>query len=103
VSWSWTFWIGVIIAAVTWPLLIAFPETYAPVILKHRAQRLRKETGDESIIAPIELEKTDIGHIVTVVLTRPFRMICFEPLVLFTCLYLSYACKCVSFFWHAHN
>jgi hypothetical protein len=44
------------------------------------------------VIAPIELEKTDLRHIVTTVLTRPLRMICFEPLVLFTCLYLSFAC-----------
>ena len=92
VSWSWAFWIGAIIAGATWPLLIFFPETYAPIILKHRAQKLRKETGDMSIVAPIELEKMDFGHIVTVVLTRPFRMILTEPLVYCTCLYLSYAC-----------
>ncbi|CAI6336493.1 unnamed protein product [Periconia digitata] len=91
VSWSWAFWIGAIFAGASWPLFFFFPETFGPVILKYRAQRLRKERGDESIVAPIELEKTDFGHIVTVVLTRPIRMICFEPLVLFTCLYLSYA------------
>ncbi|KAF1950052.1 MFS general substrate transporter [Byssothecium circinans] len=91
VSWSWAFWIGAIFAGASWPLFFFFPETYGPAILKHRAQRLRKETGDEKFLAPIELEKTDLGHIVTVVLTRPLRMICFEPLVLFTCLYLSYA------------
>jgi MFS family permease len=93
VSWNWAFWIGAILAGVTWPLFWFFPETYGPMILKRRAQRLRKETGDESIVAPLELEKTDLNHIVTVVLSRPLRMICFEPLVLFTCLYLSYACK----------
>lgn len=93
VDWSWTFWIGVIIAGASTPLLIFFPETYAPIILKHQAKRLRKETGDMSIVAPIELEKTDFAHIVTTVLTRPFRMIIFEPLVLCTCLYLSFACK----------
>ena len=93
VSWNWTFWVGCIFAGASWPLFIFFPETYAPVILKHRARRLRKETGDESLTAPIELERTDFNHIVTVVLTRPLRMMCFEPLVLFTCLYLSYACK----------
>ena len=96
VSWNWTFWIGVILAGASWPLFVFFPETYAPVILKHRARRLRKETGDMSIIAPIELERTDINHIVTAVLSRPLRMMCFEPLVLFTCLYLSYACKLPS-------
>lgn len=93
VSWAWGFWVGAILAGATWPLFIFLPETYGPVILKHRAQRLRKETGDESIIAPIELEKADFNHIVTVILTRPLRMLCFEPLVLFTCLYLSYACE----------
>ncbi|KAL5117976.1 hypothetical protein ACEQ8H_004121 [Pleosporales sp. CAS-2024a] len=92
VSWNWAFWVGAIFAGATWPLFWFFPETYAPTILKRRAQRLRKETGgDETIVAPLELEKTDVNHIVTVVLSRPLRMICFEPLVLFTCLYLSYA------------
>ncbi|KAF2265147.1 MFS general substrate transporter [Lojkania enalia] len=102
VNWSWTFWIGAIIAGATWPLLIFFPETYAPVILKYRARRLRKETGDDSIIAPIELEKTDFGHIVTVVLTRPLRMMAFEPLVTFTCLYLSYAYAIFYIFFQSY-
>ncbi|OAL04999.1 MFS general substrate transporter [Phaeosphaeriaceae sp. SRC1lsM3a] len=91
VSWQWAFWVGAIFAGATWPLFYFFPETYGPTILKRRAKRLRKETGDDSIVAPLELEKTDLNHIVTVVLSRPLRMICFEPLVLFTCLYLSYA------------
>lgn len=89
-GWRWAFWILCILAGATWPVLLLMPETYAPVILKRRAVQLRKETGDDSIIAPIELEKTDLNHIITVVLTRPIRMICFEPLVLFTCLYLAY-------------
>lgn len=93
ISWAWPFWVGTILAGATWPMFIFFPETYGPVILKRRAQRLRKETGDESIVAPLELEKTDLNHVVTVILTRPLRMVCFEPLVLFSCVYLSYACK----------
>ncbi|EOA85360.1 uncharacterized protein SETTUDRAFT_154920 [Exserohilum turcica Et28A] len=90
VSWSWAFWVGAIFAGATWPLFYFLEETYGPVILKRRAERLRKETGDDSIVAPIELEKRDLNHVLTVVLTRPLRMIIFEPLVLFTCLYLSY-------------
>jgi hypothetical protein len=91
VAWRWSFWTGVTIAGLPWPFLLFMLETYAPVILKWRAQKPRKETGDASIMAPIELEKTDIGHIVTVVLTRPIRMICFEPLVLCSYTYTSYA------------
>jgi MFS family permease len=66
VSWNWAFWIGAIFAGVTWPLFVFFPETYGPAILKRKAQQLRKETGDESIVAPLELEKTDLNHIVPV-------------------------------------
>ncbi|KAH9870166.1 hypothetical protein J1614_007089 [Plenodomus biglobosus] len=91
ITWNWPFWIGAIFAGASWPVFFFFPETYGPVILKRRAVRLRKETGKDNIVAPLELEKTDLNHIVTVILTRPLRMICFEPLVLFTCLYLSYA------------
>ncbi|KAF2194435.1 MFS general substrate transporter [Zopfia rhizophila CBS 207.26] len=101
-SWSWPFWVSAIVAGATWPILLLMSETYAPVILKQRAKRLRKETGDTSIAAPIEFEKTDIGHIVTVVLTRPLRMICFEPLVLFTCLYLSYAYAIFYIFFQSY-
>ncbi|KAF2010969.1 MFS general substrate transporter [Aaosphaeria arxii CBS 175.79] len=102
VSWSWTFWIGAIIAGATWPLILVFPETYAPAILKQRARKLRKESGNMDIIAPIELEKTDIGHIITVVLTRPFRMILTEPLVYCTCLYLSYAYAIFYIFFQSY-
>jgi hypothetical protein len=71
------------------PLLIV-PETYGPVLLKKRAQKMRKETGNEKIRAPIELEKEDWQHIVSKVLTRPIRMFVFEPIVLFSSLYLSF-------------
>jgi MFS family permease len=91
ISWRWSFWTGLILCGITWPAILAVPETHAPTILKKRARSLRKRTGDDSIRAPIEMEKTDIRHIVTVVLTRPFRMVCFEPLVLFSCIYLSFA------------
>ncbi|OCL12877.1 MFS general substrate transporter [Glonium stellatum] len=102
VTWRWAFWIGVIVAGLAWPFLLSMPETYAPIILKRRAQKLRKETGDNSIVAPIELEKTDIGHIVTVVLTRPIRMFCFEPLVLCSCIYTAYAYGIFYVFFQAY-
>jgi MFS family permease len=91
ISWRWSFWVGLILCGATWPFLFAVPETHGPTILKARAKALRETTGDQSIRAPIELEKTNIRHIATVVLTRPFRMFCFEPLVFFSCIYLSFA------------
>lgn len=102
VSWRWTFWLGLIIAGVTWIPLLAMPETYGPVILKRRAKRLRKESGDDDVFAPIELEPQDVRHVVTVVLTRPIRMMLFEWIVLFSCLYLSFVYAVFYMFFQAY-
>ena len=91
VSWQWVYWIELIVAGATWPLLLGMPETYGPVILKRKAKKLRKETGNPNIVAPSELEKQDLWELIAVVLTRPIRMFLFEAIVLCVCLYLSLA------------
>ncbi|KAI9873408.1 MAG: hypothetical protein M1830_000445 [Pleopsidium flavum] len=80
VGWRWTFWVGFIIAGVSFIPLLFLPETYGPVILQKRAQRMRKETGNPNIFAPIELEKKGVKQMMTVTLTRPVRMILFEAI-----------------------
>ena len=90
-SWRWVFWVELIMAGVTWPLLLMMPETYAPVILRGKAKKLRKETGNQNIVAPAELEEQSLRDLILVVLTRPVRMFLFEAIVLCTCLYLSLA------------
>ena len=82
---------GFIIAGVCLILVFLLSETYGPTILKHRAQKMRKETGNPNIFASIELEKKGVRQMMTVTLTRPLRMIAFEAIVLFTCAYLSLA------------
>lgn len=96
VSWRWTFWVALIIAGFSLSLLIFAPETYGPTILRRRARRIRKETGNSRIIAPAELEKKGARQMITVILMRPLRMLISESIVLFTCLYLSlvYAIFC---------
>ena len=65
------------------------PETYEPTILQRRARKLRKESGNKNIVAPIELGKRGIKAVLTVTLARPFHMIVRESIVLFTCVYLA--------------
>lgn len=89
VSWRWVYWLQLIIAGVTWPFLLALPETYGPVILKTKAKRLRKKEGKQNVFAPMELEKRDVHELLVVILTRPIRMFLFEGIVLCSCLYLS--------------
>lgn len=88
VSWRWAYWVMLILAGVTWPALVLMPETYGPVVLQRKAQKLRKQ-GKEGVLAPIELERRDFYQVAVVVLTRPVRMFFFEALVLFSCLYTA--------------
>jgi hypothetical protein len=69
--------------------LFFLPETFGPVLLAQRAQALRKSTGNDQIFARIELEKKGFKQMVTVTLTRPLRMLCFEPIVSATSAYLA--------------
>ena len=86
----WSFWIALIIAGVTLPFVIALPETYGPIILKRRAQRLRKETGDPNIFAPVELEKRSVSEVAVTTISRPIRMFCFESIVFCSSIYMAF-------------
>lgn len=89
IGWRWTFWIGTIFAGVTLLLLITLPETYGPVLLQSRAVRIRKADPESRVFAPHELERPDFKRLVTVVLTRPIRMMMSELIVSLSSAYLS--------------
>ena len=69
--------------------LICFgvPETYHPVILRHKAERLRKETGDDRWKAPIEVMQRSIAQTILRSCYRPFLLLTLEPMVLNLCLF----------------
>ncbi|KAK5703737.1 hypothetical protein LTR97_002750 [Elasticomyces elasticus] len=88
-SWRWSYWTLLIISGATWPFFLLMPETYGPIVLKKKAQALRKKTGDLTMFAPIEMQAFDLRNLLVVVLTRPIRMFFTEAIVLTSCLYLS--------------
>lgn len=90
-SWRWVFWVTTIFAG-TCLVLITFtmPETYAPVILKKKAQRLRKETGDERWYAPIERHSTSFKQRLNDIVLKPFIMLFLEPMLLAITIYMSF-------------
>lgn len=89
IGWRWVYWVELMFAGATWPLLLCMPETYGPVLLQRRAKKLRKETGNRNIFAPSELEDRDLRQLILVVLARPIRMFLFEAIVFCSCAYLS--------------
>jgi MFS family permease len=102
VSWRWTFWLGLIIVGASGPFVIFYPETYGPVLLHRRAKMLRKETGNNSIVAPMDLIPHDLRATLTVTLTRPLRMIAKEYMVSLCCLYLSLAYAIFYLYFQAY-
>lgn len=65
-------------------------ETRHSVLLRARAARLRKKTGDHTLDVPLEMRRKSLGQILRVTQTRPFRFLFTEPVVQFCALYNGY-------------
>jgi len=77
----------VIWSGVQWVLILLFvPETYAPVLLRRKAIKLRKETGDDRWQAPIERMNKSVLKTVLWSCIRPFQLLFFEQMCLNLCL-----------------
>ncbi|EMC99669.1 hypothetical protein BAUCODRAFT_30045 [Baudoinia panamericana UAMH 10762] len=86
-NWRWSFWVLVIWSGVQWLLIFAFvPETYAPVLLRRKAIKLRKDTGDDRHKAPIERMNRSVVKTVLWSCIRPFQLLFLEQMVLNLCL-----------------
>lgn len=81
-NWRWSFYVLLIWSGIQLALIILFvPETYHPVLLRKKAQRLRKETGNDSWKAPIEKTSRSIAKTVLWSCIRPFQLLVLEPMV----------------------
>lgn len=91
-GWRWVFWIVLILAFIPSVLGIFFmPETYAPLLLRRRAQKLQRESADTVCY----ISKYDVGHTETVTkklttnLMRPFVFLFTEPIVTLLSIYIA--------------
>ena len=88
-------WVEGFLAAFTgaiWLLgIIYIPETYAPVLLRKRAQRLSKTLNDQIFQSKLEIEKgaTSAKEVFTRSLSRPWLLLFMEPIVLFLSIYMA--------------
>ncbi|KAL6235376.1 hypothetical protein BDW75DRAFT_209646 [Aspergillus navahoensis] len=87
-TWRWTFYALIIWTGTLLAMLVLFvPETYHPVLLKRKAVKLRKETGDDRWIAPIEKMDRSIAQTVLKSLYRPILLLALEPMCLNLCIF----------------
>ncbi|GAA84216.1 MFS transporter [Aspergillus luchuensis IFO 4308] len=87
-TWRWTFYVLLIWTGVLLVLIGFFvPETYHPVLLRRKAQQLRKETGDDRWIAPIEMMDRSVAQTVLRSIYRPLLLLTLEPMCLNLCIF----------------
>ncbi|OBZ78053.1 putative transporter mfs2 [Grifola frondosa] len=91
-GWRWIFWIMMIFAGTCTAIAIIFlPETFAPVLLQKKAQRLRKADPKANADVYAEHEKADwsLKGIIHRTLYRPIQMLMMEPILVLVTIYLS--------------
>lgn len=88
-SWRWTEWITLIMAGWLLCVIVLFQkETYPPLLLKWKAQHLRRITGDDRFRAELEITKATLWTRLKISLERPFLLM-LEPIVMLMALYLT--------------
>jgi MFS family permease len=90
-GWRWVFWMLTIMGGIsTIVLFFTLPETYAPILLRKKAQNVREETGDPLVYAAIEKEDQRILQLLKITLSRPFQLLFGDIIVFLVCLYLCF-------------
>ncbi|KAG6007487.1 hypothetical protein E4U21_005955 [Claviceps maximensis] len=102
IGWRWTFWVGLIFGGFTLCLVLWLPETFGPILLARRAQRMRKKQPGLRVVAPRELEESNMSQLLTVVITRPIRMFVSELIITATCAYLALVFAIFFMFFQAY-
>ncbi|KIJ64167.1 hypothetical protein HYDPIDRAFT_175592 [Hydnomerulius pinastri MD-312] len=83
VNWRWTYRVDLCwIFVETVMLFLLVPETYVPVILKKKAKRLRKTTGDDKYYAPLDRIEGSLASAILVSCYKPFQLLIFDRMAL---------------------
>lgn len=90
-GWRWTCYFTGIVGLFSLILCIfLFPETYAPMILKEKAENLRRRTKNWGIYAPHEEFTLTLKEICEKNITRPLVMLFTEPILFMVTLYNAF-------------
>lgn len=90
-TWRWVFYSTTIVCGLVQLIAWLFlRETYAPIILSRKKKALIKSTGNMDLHT--EYDRPDRTHVqtLTTALTRPFRMLFTQPILIFLAAYMTY-------------
>ncbi|KAJ8123953.1 hypothetical protein ONZ43_g221 [Nemania bipapillata] len=98
-GWRWNFWLLAIISGfITVVMLFVMKESYAPVLLNRKVERLRKETGNLLLRSKLDVGLSP-GDFFKRSAIRPVKMFIYSPIVSIMALYtaLTYGYLYVQF------
>ncbi|KAH8108013.1 MFS general substrate transporter [Cristinia sonorae] len=103
VYWRWIFWVLTLFAGGCLLLIIfTLPETFVPILLVRKAERTRKETGEQRWWAPLERRDVPLKQRIEQVVARPFQVLIQEPMVIAITIYMSFLYGCVYLLFEAY-
>lgn len=89
-GWRWCTYITAILGFSSWTVgLFIVPETYAPVLLQRKAERLRHETQNWAIHSKIDEQPITLHTVIVKFLSRPALMLINEPILILLTIYLA--------------
>ncbi|KAK3305759.1 major facilitator superfamily domain-containing protein [Chaetomium strumarium] len=87
-GWRWENWLAMILAGLAVVMLAMVKETYAPALLKKKAARMRRETGDERWWCRHDQRISTLA-LLRINLSRPFVLAATEPILWFFNIWIS--------------
>ncbi len=90
-NWRWSFYVNLWFGGIAAVLMFTIPETFAPIVLKKKAERIRRAgiPGYEAVRAPIEDTDRSLLGVYKVALTRPW-IILFDTISFLVAVYMSF-------------
>lgn len=90
-GWRSVFYLIFAFSLACWLGTFFIPETYGPVLLTQKAQRIRKYTGQtiEEIASPVERTGKTVAQTIKGSIIRPLEFLAFEPIVLVVSIYTA--------------
>jgi multidrug resistance protein len=89
IGWRWVYWLVAILGGVCAPVaLFVLRESYAPVILQRKVNRLRKETGNPDLRSVLETHSNAADKFKGAII-RPLKLLILTPIVTLPALYIA--------------
>jgi multidrug resistance protein len=100
VGWRWLYRVFIIWTFVlALAIILLVPETYSAVLLRKKAKRLRKSTGDNRYYAPIERAQKSILEVLRHHSYTPIKLLMFEPMLFLLCFYSGFLLLVIYLFF----